>query len=130
MASVAFDWKNYQKLADELLVRPEEECLRSAISRAYYSILNQGKERLLANGHPPSKRTHSMVWDGFSRSKDAACKKIASWGPRLKEKREDADYQTVFPGDLKSEAELAVWLCSALAADLAQIPSHLPSYPP
>ena len=130
MASPAFDWANYQKLADELLSRPEEECLRSAISRAYYSILNLGKERLLANGHPPSKRTHSMVWDGFSQSTDADCKKFASWGARLKGKREDADYETIFPGDVKAEAELAVWLCAQLATDLAKIPSHLPKYPP
>lgn len=130
MSSSPFDWANYHKLAEELLLRPEEECLRSAISRAYYGILNLCKERLLANGHPPSKRTHKMVWDGFAASKDITCRNIAFWGKDLKEKREDADYQTTFPTNLKNEAELAVFLCSSLAADLAAIPSHLPSYPP
>jgi hypothetical protein len=132
MSSLPFDWTNYQKLADELAARPEEECLRSAISRAYYSILHQSRERLLQNSHPliPRKRTHQQVWDGFASSKDPACKSLATWGRRLKGKREDADYETTYPGRIDLDAPLLVAEMARFAADLAKIPSTLPCYPP
>lgn len=132
MSAAPFDWTKYQSLAQQLLQSSDEESQRSSISRAYYAIMNQCKDRLIQNRHPitPKKRTHQQTWDGFNGSKDLRCKRIASWAVRIKEKREEADYDTTFPGNLAADAALMVGLCAQLAADLAAIPSNLPCYPP
>ena len=72
MSSLPFDWSNYQKLAQQLVTLPDEQCLRSAISRSYYFAMHQSKERLLQNKHPLvlGSRTHQQVWDGFANSPD------------------------------------------------------------
>jgi uncharacterized protein (UPF0332 family) len=130
MSSAPIDWSKYQKLADELVSRPEEECLRTAISRGYYSILHQCRDRLLNNGHTITQGgTHKQVWDKFGKSPDPACKKLAIWGRTLKGKREMADYDTQFPGKIEIDAPLLVAETAKFAADLAKIPAHLPTYP-
>ena len=45
-----FDWTEYARLAEELGTRPDEASLRTAISRAYYSVYHQARDYLLAEG--------------------------------------------------------------------------------
>ncbi len=131
MSSLPFDWSNYQKLAQQLVTLPDEQCLRSAISRSYYFAMHQSKERLLQNKHPLvlGSRTHQQVWDGFAKSPDIQCKRLATWGKRLKRKRENADYDTIYPGRIDLDAPLIVAEAAKFAANLAKVPSHLPTYP-
>ena len=50
-----FDWTEYARLAEELGTRADEASLRTAISRAYYSVYHQARDYLLGEGIPLSK---------------------------------------------------------------------------
>ena len=41
---MAFDWRRYLALADEVAGDPREEMQRSSISRAYYCVYHLGLE--------------------------------------------------------------------------------------
>ena len=43
-SKMAFDWRRYLALADELAGDPREEMQRSSISRAYYCVYHLGLE--------------------------------------------------------------------------------------
>ena len=40
---MAFDWKKFIKIADELIKNKNEESYRSVVNRAYYAAYNQSK---------------------------------------------------------------------------------------
>jgi hypothetical protein len=45
-----FDWLEYVKLADDLIIFGSEASCRSAVSRAYYGIFGKVRRRLEING--------------------------------------------------------------------------------
>ena len=55
---MAFDWTEYLTLAQELVQREEEACLRSAISRAYYAAFGKARERLEQEAITRKMREH------------------------------------------------------------------------
>jgi len=99
MATQPFDWTQYFVLAYELGDRTTEvACLRSAISRAYYYIYHLALERAEALGFArlPGEGVHSQLWRLFNDNPEGACRVLGQIALRLKEKRERADYESVF----------------------------------
>ena len=98
MAAVSFDWSDYLTLAEELGKRFDEGSLRSAISRAYYSIYHLALYRAEMNGFRPlpGEGTHAQLWRVFSASPEPDCMRLAIIANRLKEKRNRADYENSY----------------------------------
>ena len=90
MLSAPFDWSEYFALANELGKRDDEASLRSAIL---------GLARALANGYQrvSGEPSHVQMWKLFADSPEGLCQKLAQIAKRLKQKRERADYDTIFP---------------------------------
>jgi uncharacterized protein (UPF0332 family) len=89
-----FDWTEYARLAEELRTRGDEASLRTAISRAYYSVYHQARDYLLAEGIPLSKSdsSHKVVWNGY-RVIGGSCRSVGLNGDRLNDNRTKADYE-------------------------------------
>jgi hypothetical protein len=98
MADQTFDWSGYLRLAEELASRQEEACLRSSLSRAYYYVYNVALTRAERNGFVSvsGESTHAQLWRLFSRSPEPECINLGQIAIRLKEKRERADYKSVY----------------------------------
>ncbi len=75
-----------------------EGSLRSAISRAYYSVCHLALARAEANTYRalPGEGTHAQLWRVFSESPEPDCQRLAAIGVRLKEKRVRAGYENYF----------------------------------
>ena len=99
MAAQPFDWIGYYTLATELATRADEAAHRSAISRAYYYVYHLAMARAVTNGFQiyAGEGTHQQLWRNYSGSPDPDCKKLAEIAKRLKGKREQADYEKVYP---------------------------------
>ncbi len=69
---MAFDWRDYLLLAEDLATRQgDEAAARSAISRAYYAALGRAAEVLRGEGRTISfMQTHSDVWRALRRGPD------------------------------------------------------------
>lgn len=91
-----FDWTEYTRLAEELRTRGDEASLRSAISRAYYSVYHQARDYLLAEGIQLSKTdsSHKVVWNRYKGIGGASCRAVGLNGERLNDNRTQADYET------------------------------------
>ena len=89
-----FDWTEYARLAGELRTRGDEASLRTAISRAYYSVYHQARDYLLAEGIQLSKydSSHKVVWNGYTRIGGTSCRAVGLNGERLNDNRTRADY--------------------------------------
>lgn len=61
---MSFDWKSYIHLAEELVKRQEESCLRSSISRAYYGVFRIARNK---KGYEMYKKSdiHSKVINAY-----------------------------------------------------------------
>jgi uncharacterized protein (UPF0332 family) len=127
MANHAFDWSDYFKLASELATRPEERCLRTAISRAYYYVYHLARKRVLDNRFHviPGGDSHKQVWEKFDASPEPDCKKLYSLALRLKDKRQQADYNATYPR-IQDEFPAILELTKEFADRLAKLnPSSL-----
>jgi uncharacterized protein (UPF0332 family) len=94
-------WSDYLDLAQELhggaVGTPFEEAkLRSAISRAYYAVFNEGRDflrvrmpRLLI---PEDGRAHEFVADVFANDSRADWVTVGAKMGRLRQNRRKADY--------------------------------------
>ncbi|MCU0546237.1 MAG: HEPN domain-containing protein [Oscillatoriaceae cyanobacterium Prado104] len=102
-----FDWSEYLNLAQELAASNEEAKLRSAISRAYYSVFCLARNYLrdilqdprLSRNKTYDINDHQYVADEFifNRSKAKKLIKIGENLSRLRQFRNKADYaDTVF----------------------------------
>jgi uncharacterized protein (UPF0332 family) len=98
MPGVPFHWSQYFTLANELGGRADEASLRSAISRAYYYVYHLALARAKSNAFEAKsgEGVHHQLWRVFSASPESDCRKLAFIGPRLKEKRTRADYQSSY----------------------------------
>jgi len=94
----SFDWLEYFTLAEELANRTDEASLRTAISRAYYSIYHLALARAKANNFAalPGEGTHAQLWRLFTKSPEPDCMKLGQMAERLKDKRVRADYDPIF----------------------------------
>lgn len=101
-----FDWWEYLALAQRLEAAGDEASRRSAISRAYYSVLCAARNSLVNSQSGfvvnPGRSLHAQVWDAYERRGDLAGRQIAQWGRRLKHHRARADYHDNMPGLLKT----------------------------
>lgn len=90
-----FEWKNYLKVAEDLIENSDsEESCRASISRAYYSAFNLCKEKyLVLSGEVaiPKEDSHKFVIDQYLNSKKVA-KSIGNKLNTLKIKRVVSDY--------------------------------------
>lgn len=109
-----FDWAEYQRLADELAARTSDgAALRSAISRAYYSVFCRAVLALHPVGRQAlSDKPHDSLWSEFTRM-GRAHHDLAEKGKRLKRLRQLADYDGEFPA-LEKECEKAMHMARAL----------------
>lgn len=126
-ASPPFDWPDFLTLADELAKRAEESCLRTAISRAYYYAYHLGRQRIIDNQFPmvPGGDSHKQVWEKFEVSPDWDCKKLALLAGKLKDKRQRADYDKVFPR-IADEFPTVLDMARNFATDLGRLNQRLP----
>src|SRR5215211_7285829 len=92
--TTTFDWYDYFKLAQELAERDDEACRRSAVSRAYYAMYCNARNRLdlLGEFAPETGSEHAHVWDTFERGPEKERVRIGQTGRRLREARNKADY--------------------------------------
>lgn len=122
-----FDWNEYHTLAQELLRGPGEARFRSSISRAYYFVYHIAKQRLLDNQFvfPDRKDAHAQVWEKYSAFPHHECAKLAEIAKRLKEKREKADYDDLFPRVDKDAAE-ALKMAYDFSRRLSQLDTRYP----
>jgi uncharacterized protein (UPF0332 family) len=125
---MAFDWADFLNMAEELATRPEEHCLRTAISRSYYYAYHLARKRVIDNGFTIVRGgdTHKQVWEKFDASPDWNCKKLYQMAKRLKDKRQQADYDLVFPR-LQDEVPEILLLTRRFAGDLSRLSPRLPA---
>jgi len=88
---MSFDWRNYVYLAEDLLNRPEESCLRSAISRAYYGVFCIARN---TKGYKKfaGPNIHWRVINEYKNSSDRNERNIGRILDNLRRSRNDADY--------------------------------------
>ncbi|MBI2376904.1 MAG: HEPN domain-containing protein [Deltaproteobacteria bacterium] len=117
---MAFEWREFLRLAEDLVTRKDEAELRSAVSRAYYAAYHFARRRLPAElPKPNATESHASLWRAYLGSTNKAHKAIGVIGDRLREQRRRADYEAHFASLLKSgctqkDAELAVKDAKAL----------------
>jgi hypothetical protein len=115
-------------LADELAKRAEEACLRTAISRAYYYAYHLGRQRIIENQFVivSGGDSHKQVWEKFESSPNWECKKLALIAGKLKDKRQRADYDKMFPR-IADELETVLDMARRFAAELGRLDARLPA---
>jgi uncharacterized protein (UPF0332 family) len=127
MATRPFDWPDFLTLAEELAVRPEEHCLRTAIGRAYYYAYHLAKARVIENEFVINKfqDSHKQVWEKFGDSPDFRCKKLYELAQILKGKRQQADYDANFPR-IAAEFPTIIDMTKKFARDLDALDKSVP----
>jgi uncharacterized protein (UPF0332 family) len=108
-----FDWQNYYTLARELSECPEniDACLRSSVSRAYYSAY--GKARvfcmyslgILSTKEATDRNCHAILVDKLAETDEEDLLVISQKISALKIRRQKADYDAKFDVNKKYVAE-------------------------
>ena len=119
---MTFDWSDYLRLAKDLAKNSGEAELRSAISRAYYSIFQQARKALESAGIPikRSSKDHSFVPRTLKRQKDVKARQLGEHLKRLRVDRNKADYDDDFP-DLEKQVELDLLIAEDCQKIIAKI---------
>jgi len=127
MATSNFDWSEYLALARELANRSDEASLRSALSRIYYFVYHLAMDRANSNGFAlfPGEAAHKQLWRNFIESPDPECRSLGLIAGRLKEKRERADYNIIYPR-LADEMMVTISEAEKFADRLSKLPLRLP----
>lgn len=137
--AMTMDWAQYLALARELADGVGEAHHRSAISRAYYAALGATRDWLRDNQHFHVHQrvgdTHEQVWSaikrddpvlklgkGSNRLREQICKR----GNKLKRRRVLADYQSTYPGDLRSDTQLSINDAEQVFKHLQALSTRLP----
>jgi uncharacterized protein (UPF0332 family) len=93
---MSFDWKDYVYLAEELLSRSKESCLRSSISRAYYGVFCISRDKAGLKSYRPRPKidpgVHAKVISTYKTSMDKDKKLIGLTLDELRRLRNKADY--------------------------------------
>ena len=121
---MSFNWSEYlglaQQLAGKALISATQESrLRSAISRAYYAAFTQARNYLRDQDGIaiPTQNTHEYVINQFSNSADEARQKIGRQLRRLRQRRNQADYDDTF-ANLQAIAKISLKLAAKIIAKL------------
>jgi len=123
-----FDWSQYLVLAQELVFRPEDFCLRTSLTRAYYYIFHLALTRAKKNGYVPlrGEPSHAQLWRIYNDNPDSNCIRLSQLGLRLKRHRDRADYEEFFPR-LKEAAEQALVDAQRFTQELMSLDSRQPN---
>jgi uncharacterized protein (UPF0332 family) len=91
---MSFDWNDYYTLAEDLRTSTLESCLRSSISRIYYSVYCQARNHLRDTGVniPNTESIHRWVWNYYRQQSGRTFTGIGNNGDRLHSNRKRADY--------------------------------------
>ncbi len=92
---MAFDWSEYDALADRLRISSDEASQRTVVSRLYYSAFHQARLYLEGAGYTRSAMgpgSHQQLWNEFRR-RGRSHHPISSIGNRLLGHRVRADYE-------------------------------------
>lgn len=127
---MSFDWDQYFELAQSLSgddsADPSDEAnKRSAISRAYYAVLIQAREKASersGDNYPTDGRTHRWTIRKYKQDNSPNVKGIGEKINRLKKRRERADYDNVVP-NLDKELSSALQEASSLLHRLSNLPT-------
>lgn len=127
---MSFDWANFMAQAQDLSLRTSDEAaLRSAISRAYYSVFNRARLRLQQNGVPipPNKLigSHQRQWKVYREHADVRCQRLGIEGDRLRANRKRADYADSI-SNIQSEAKSSLMVALGIVGTLGALPTTLP----
>lgn len=125
-----FDWSEYLNLAQELATSNEKAKLRSAISRAYYSVFCLARNYLrdieqdprLSRNKTYDINDHQYVAEEFiyNRSKSQKITEIGRNLTRLRKIRNQADYEdTIF--QLQNEVRMALSLAGDIISALREL---------
>ncbi|MCY7383006.1 MAG: HEPN domain-containing protein [Microcoleus sp. CAN_BIN18] len=125
-----FDWSQYLNLAQELAASTEEAKLRSAISRAYYSVFCLARNYLrdieqdprLSRNKTYDINDHQYVAEEFiyNRSKSQKITEIGRNLTRLRKIRNQADYEdTIF--QLQKEVVRSLSLAQHIISALREL---------
>lgn len=120
---MAFDWTEYLILAEELVLRTDDEAaLRSAVSRAYYAAYCRARNfwRHKHGRTPANFDVHKAVWDRFRENLDQRYRSIGTIGDRLRRWRNKADYDDEFP-EVLTVANNTVTMARRLLGDLGKL---------
>jgi uncharacterized protein (UPF0332 family) len=124
---MSFQWADYlvlsQNLAGQTLVPCQEAKLRSAISRAYYAAFCSTRNLLNQKGYSiyPTSKAHQEVQDILKKKNDKVSKRIQSHLDRLRDDRNDADYEDIFEGDLNKTITYDLSLANQVISNLSNI---------
>ncbi|MHA1278053.1 MAG: hypothetical protein ACTSQ8_12760 [Candidatus Helarchaeota archaeon] len=88
---MSFDWKNFVRLAEDLMNHPDEASLRSAISRAYYGAFCISRNKMGFKSYRGSD-VHKEVIKHYQHSRDSREKFVGNTLDKLRRDRNDADY--------------------------------------
>jgi len=131
---MTFQWSEYFDLAQALtgvstVTVTQEAKLRSAISRAYYSAYHQARLYLMGKGvqFTKSSLAHQSVAQFLSMSADRTLKSLGNDLTRLRDYRNEADYELVMSRNPTKIAPLAMQLAQNIITTLT---SMAPANPP
>lgn len=126
---MSFNWLEYLELAKALYTSPsnpgpEEACLRTAISRAYYAVFNIARAYAYSDHLQVGEGTgsHQAVIEHFKSSADSNKRRIGISLERLRTSRNKADYDRVLNNSLR-EAEKTIRGTEKLIKQLSNLPS-------
>ena len=109
---MSFEWETYIALAQELSDRPEEACLRSAVSRAYYAVFCMARN---AKGlqHYAAGNLHRKVIEAYRNSTIRKEQEVGWLLDKLRRSKNHADYRED-PPVTKAIADRAVQTSKAI----------------
>jgi len=108
---VAFTWSDFNVLAAALAMNADESSLRSATSRAYYSVFGTARDRATTQGYVrllDGSSSHKSLWTFFTASTVLQRRQFGLDGLRLHRQRLSADYDNPLPGPPAVAAQDAV----------------------
>ena len=112
---MSFAWPDFLTLARSLhqdpgCPGPDEACLRSAVSRAYYAAYRTARDWAQSQSFTVTKegREHEAVRRYFNRHSNIVANKVGADLLRLSRARNRADYDALIKGSWPRQAKAAV----------------------
>ena len=88
---MSFDWKEYIKLAENLIKQNNEACFRSGISRAYYGVFCIARN-MAGYKNMKGAKVHKKVIDHYRDSSISWEQYVGNILDQLRKLRNEADY--------------------------------------
>jgi hypothetical protein len=104
-----FAWADYLEVAERLRIGlPTEADRRSSISRSHYAACHAAAAFVRDRGSLTTGQTHHRVSTALRNDPNPERADVGRRGNRLRLLRIEADYRTLYGGDLVHEADFAV----------------------